>query len=256
MEEEIDGKMCVCVSSLTQSTQTNKKKMTQPSVCAQRCNPDHLSTAFSFLAPHEMAAASSVSRTWHTIGERRTAWVTLDVDQLISNKMRHANYEPDCVAAKIHSTAYEEMDMEPLADLIQICRSRVWKQTSDLRVNFCPLQSPQQIILSLGTIAQMQHLRSLRLVGLNLPGKTADSALGACLSSLAPRLLVFSFISEYQYPDILYDAMPLLTHLRVLELSGGRGGGRLDANALLALHELEYLQLHDRQIDADLCMVV
>jgi hypothetical protein len=96
---------------------------------------------FACLAATEMVAAIGACRSWHSAGERRTAWPSFDVARFISELMRNPGYKPKCVGVKLN--CLRDIDAA-LAGLTQIVGSRVLSQTHELRVSSFPGTQPRR----------------------------------------------------------------------------------------------------------------
>ena len=207
---------------------------------AQLCHPDHLSLAFSFLTPRNLATAIGACRSWHAGGERHTAWPSFDVARFISGLMRSPNYEEECVQVELGGP---ERNVLAIANLTQIVGSRVWSQARQFRSASDPnhaLTLTEDHALAL--IEQMPQLQSLQL----FLWSSSSVAIRKCFDALAPRLLCLSTAGLR-----LYQHVALLPHLRVLRLHFV-----LDVAALRLLHELEYLHLEGITVDSAVCLAV
>jgi len=186
---------------------------------AARCPSDPLSVALSFLGSRDFAAASRVSRHWRRAAELQSAWPEFSVQSLISGLIEDEYHWTQSRSARVRAHHVRAGALERFA------QSPKWRRLSELHVNGNTWAG--EIELSLSQVAQLPQLQSLCLKNLIL------SDVAAAFSSLAPRLQALKCHSGAE------SHLHLLTNLRVLTLP------LVDGQALLPLHQLEYLQLHD-----------
>jgi len=178
----------------------------------------------SFLHLGDFAAASRACRLWRSAAGLQSAWPELSVERLI-NGLINNQY------SWIHSRSVR-VDADRLSDgvLERLAQSAKWRRLTELHLDGYPNKS-----VSLSQVAQLQHLQSLRLERVRL----ADVAAG--FSSLAPRLLALKCESIGDAAAV-HSHLHLLVNLRALALDRLT---KIDGQALLPLHQLEYLQLRD-----------
>ena len=204
---------------------------------AARCDQDSLSVALSFLDAADFAAASRVCCHWQRTAELQSAWTDFSVERLISGLIEDEYEWTQSRSVRVHAKHLR-------ADAwLRAEQSANWRRLAELYLYGYTGQ--ERTWVSLSQIAQLPQLESLRLGSIRL------TDVATAFSAMAPRLLALKC-------EVLEDAaavqphLHLLAHLRVLDMDGA-----IDAQELLPLHHLEYLQLRRvGSVNRDLLLVI
>ena len=187
---------------------------------AERCPSDPLSVVLSFLNARDFAVASRVCRHWRQATELQSSWPDFSVERLISGLIEDEDHWTQSRSARVNAKHLR-------ADAVQrLAQSAKWRRLSELYLYGFPNTS-----VSLREVAQLSQLQSLCL------SWVCSEDVAAGFGSLAPRLQALKCDS----PSISQPVQPhlhLLVNLRVLVMHY-----TIDGQALLLLHQLEFLQL-------------
>lgn len=230
---------------------------------AQRCIPDHLSGALSFLSSAEFAAAVSTCSSWHAAGELLSAWpdrapVTvpgvaasayIDSSWIAFFTHRFARGGPSSSRSLFAATRGTGMPWQAGPEQFvpaAACSTRIWRHATEATLgnsmSWLAAAGHEGFRDALMAVAALPRIQLIRLSSEYMQADVREP-----FALLAPKLEML-VCPDYQSPQWL-SSIPQLTNLRILSL-----WYRLLSNPelmLSRLHRLEHLSLTCREDEDD-----
>ncbi len=202
---------------------------------AQRCHPDPLSIALSFLHTADFARSSRACRQWLSASQRHTSWPQLGIDELA----RFPPVLPRCFTVDVQ-TDDDDPDTPSATTIGLLLSERSRDRVTALEL--CEFDQDSTARDCDFALTQASFL-PLRYLSLCLPSVSSHSVAG-CYRSLAPTLLVL----ELALPTpVMLQRLPLLTNLQALSLPLNADNVLLLPVAALSLQQLRSLKLVSMQ---------